>query len=91
MSEVTALLSMLHEQADRNSATRLFRQDPVLSWTIDRLSQAKRLDSIYLPGARSPAWSSPWKRLLPWSVTWIHAGATAVSTTASCAVGAAGC
>jgi MoaA/NifB/PqqE/SkfB family radical SAM enzyme len=37
---------MLHEPAARNSATRLFRQDPVLSWTIDRLSRCERLDAI---------------------------------------------
>jgi MoaA/NifB/PqqE/SkfB family radical SAM enzyme/spore coat polysaccharide biosynthesis protein SpsF (cytidylyltransferase family) len=48
MKNVTAILSMLHELAERNSATRLFRQNPVLSWTMDRLSQSKRLDSIVI-------------------------------------------
>jgi hypothetical protein len=37
---------MLHESPDRNSATRVFRQDSVLSWTLDRLSRAKRLKHI---------------------------------------------
>jgi hypothetical protein len=46
MKSVTAVLSMLHEPADRNSATRIFRQDPVLSWTLDRLSQSQLLGSI---------------------------------------------
>lgn len=42
----TAVLSMLHESPDRNSATRVFRQDSVLSWTLDRLSRAKSLKHI---------------------------------------------
>jgi radical SAM family protein/iron-sulfur cluster protein len=46
MKNVTAILSMLHEPAECNSATRLFRQDPVLCWTIDRLSRSERLDGI---------------------------------------------
>ena len=46
MKNVTAILSMLHEPADRNSATRLFRQDPVLSWTIDRICRSERVDAI---------------------------------------------
>ena len=37
---------MLHESAGRNSATRNFRGEPVLSWTIDRLSRCERLDAI---------------------------------------------
>ena len=57
MKNVTAVLSMLHEPPDLaaallpraqrlNSATRLFRQDPVLAWTLDRLCRSKRLGSI---------------------------------------------
>src|SRR5690242_5690504 len=46
MKNVTAILSMLHEPAELNSATRLFRQDPVLNWTIDRLSRSKGVDAI---------------------------------------------
>src|SRR3954468_5808448 len=42
----TAVLSMLHEPPERNSATRVFRQDSVLSWTLDRLSRAKQLKHI---------------------------------------------
>ena len=40
----TAILSMLHEPADRNSATRTFRGEPVLRWTLDRLARCARLD-----------------------------------------------
>jgi Radical SAM superfamily/Iron-sulfur cluster-binding domain len=37
---------MIHESAERNSATRLFRQDPVLTWTLDRLSQSKLIGTM---------------------------------------------
>ncbi|HEX3357203.1 MAG TPA: radical SAM/SPASM domain-containing protein [Tepidisphaeraceae bacterium] len=37
---------MIHESAERNSATRLFRQDPVLSWTLDRLAQSKSIGTM---------------------------------------------
>jgi len=37
---------MLHESPDRNTATRCFRQDSVLSWTLDRLSRARSLKHI---------------------------------------------
>jgi radical SAM protein with 4Fe4S-binding SPASM domain len=43
---VAAVLSLLHEPADRNSATRLFRGVPVLHWTLDRLARAKSLSHI---------------------------------------------
>lgn len=33
----TAICSMLHEDATTNSATRIFRRQPVLSWTLRRL------------------------------------------------------
>jgi radical SAM protein with 4Fe4S-binding SPASM domain len=39
-----AILSMLHEPGD-GSATRLFRGQPVLRWTLQRLGRAKRLTS----------------------------------------------
>ncbi|HEX4794095.1 MAG TPA: SPASM domain-containing protein [Humisphaera sp.] len=45
MKNVTAILSMLHEGAGPNSATRLFRAEPVLRWTLKRLARAQRLDS----------------------------------------------
>ena len=45
MNNATAILSMLHEAPDRNSATRLFRGDPVLRWTLKRLARAKRVAS----------------------------------------------
>lgn len=34
-----AVLSMLHEPADANSATRIFRGRSVLSWTLERVSR----------------------------------------------------
>jgi MoaA/NifB/PqqE/SkfB family radical SAM enzyme len=57
MNNVTAVLSMLHEPPDAsasnglsrqplNSANRVFRQDPVLAWTIDRLHRSERLGSV---------------------------------------------
>ncbi|MCC7351972.1 MAG: SPASM domain-containing protein [Phycisphaerales bacterium] len=46
MNNVTALLSLLHEPADRNSATRLFRSEPVLSWTLSRLERCQLLGSV---------------------------------------------
>jgi radical SAM protein with 4Fe4S-binding SPASM domain len=45
LANITAVLSMLHEPADRNSATRLFRGRPVLGWTLDRLNRAELLTS----------------------------------------------
>jgi radical SAM protein with 4Fe4S-binding SPASM domain len=52
LKNVTAVISMLHEVAaeapgnERCSATRLFRGQPVLSWTLDRLTRSRRLGSI---------------------------------------------
>lgn len=46
LTSVTAVLSMLHERPERNSATRLFRGEPVLSWTLSRLVQSQRLGNI---------------------------------------------
>ena len=43
--QVVAVLSMLHEPADANSATRLFRGRPVLDWTLRRLSSAASVDT----------------------------------------------
>ena len=43
MSSTVAILSMLHEPASpRNSATRRFRERPVLAWTLDRLAKSKQ-------------------------------------------------
>ena len=47
MSTTTAVLSMLHEEG-AGSAARLFRGEPVLQWTLDRLSQCERLSGISL-------------------------------------------
>ena len=43
---ITAVLSMLHEGPSRNSATRRFRNEPVLRWTLDRLSRAQHVTSV---------------------------------------------
>lgn len=44
MSKTAAILSMVHESAgSRDSATRLFRSQPVLWWTLERLSRAQRI------------------------------------------------
>jgi MoaA/NifB/PqqE/SkfB family radical SAM enzyme len=48
LTNVTAVLSLLHEPADRNSATRRFRTSPVLRWTLDRLARATRVGTIAL-------------------------------------------
>lgn len=41
-----AVLSMLHEPAHLNSATRRFRGDAVLAWTLERLSRSRLLAGI---------------------------------------------
>ena len=46
MSGVTAIVSMLHEPAEPNSATRRFRGLPVLRWTVERLGRAHRLGAV---------------------------------------------
>lgn len=46
MTNITALVSLLHESAGRNSANRLFRGEPVLSWTLSRLSRCRGLGSL---------------------------------------------
>lgn len=44
MAVPVAIVSMLHEGAGlRNSATRTFRGRPVLSWTLARLAQSRRV------------------------------------------------
>ncbi len=40
-----AVLSMLHEPAEANSATRRFRGRPVLDWTLRRLASAGSVDT----------------------------------------------
>jgi hypothetical protein len=45
MKTVTAALSMLHEPA-AGSAGRLFRGEPVLQWTLDRLERCQQLDGV---------------------------------------------
>jgi radical SAM protein with 4Fe4S-binding SPASM domain len=47
MSSITAVISMLHEDG-AGSAGRTFRSEPVLQWTLDRLSRASELDGISL-------------------------------------------
>lgn len=43
MTDPTAVISMIHEGAEQNSATRLFRGEPVLAWTLRRLERSTRL------------------------------------------------
>ena len=43
MTDPTAVISMIHEGAQQNSATRLFRGEPVLAWTLRRLERSQRL------------------------------------------------
>lgn len=45
MKNAIAILSMLHEGPQRNSATRLFRGDPVIRWTLKRVARAARVRS----------------------------------------------
>jgi hypothetical protein len=46
MNQVTAVVSMLHEGAESNSAQRLFRREPVLAWTLARLGLSANLSSV---------------------------------------------
>jgi radical SAM protein with 4Fe4S-binding SPASM domain len=46
LERVTAVLSMIHESAQRNSATRLFRGEPVIAWTLRRIARAQKISSI---------------------------------------------
>ena len=46
MKNVTAAVSMIHELGCCDSATRLFRGEPVLAWTLRRLRLAARVDRI---------------------------------------------
>jgi hypothetical protein len=46
VSQVTAVLSMLHEGPDFHSGTRTFRQEPVIRWTLDRLNRSGALNEI---------------------------------------------
>jgi hypothetical protein len=41
-----AMVSMLHENSDNNSATRLLHGEPVLAWTLRRLQRVARIDGI---------------------------------------------
>src|SRR4051794_38778531 len=47
MANVTAIISMIHEPPEApNSATRGFRQQPVLAWTLQRVGMAKNVGSV---------------------------------------------
>ncbi len=45
MSNISAIVSLLHEGPDRHSGTRLFRDLPVVEWTLRRLSMSRQLSS----------------------------------------------
>ena len=46
MSRAVAVITMLHETAETNSATRAFRGMPVLEWTLSRLSRSRELSGL---------------------------------------------
>jgi hypothetical protein len=46
MNNIGAICSLLHEPAEFNSATRRFRKDTVLDWTLSRLARAGSLDFV---------------------------------------------
>src|SRR5271167_366228 len=46
MNNVSAIISLLHEGPVRHSATRLFRGEPVLNWTLHRAAMASKLASL---------------------------------------------
>ena len=46
MTDPTAVCSMIHEAAENNSATRLFRGEPVLAWTLRRLERSNRVGNM---------------------------------------------
>jgi hypothetical protein len=49
MPTTTAILSLLHEPpTPRNSAARQFRHQPVLAWTLQRLTKSQHIDAITL-------------------------------------------
>lgn len=48
MKRITAIISMLHEPVDRHSALCQFRGEPVLTWTLRRLSGASTLTNTAL-------------------------------------------
>jgi hypothetical protein len=43
MAQPPVILSMLHETADANSATRKFRGEPVLAWTLRRMARSEAI------------------------------------------------
>ncbi len=47
MTRPTAVISMLHEE-EAGSAGRRFRGEPVMSWTLDRLSRSETIDDVTL-------------------------------------------
>jgi radical SAM protein with 4Fe4S-binding SPASM domain len=46
MAGVPVIISMLHEGEAGNSAARMFRDRPVLGWTLKRLGQARGVDGV---------------------------------------------
>jgi hypothetical protein len=46
VSNVTAIISLLHEGPVQHSAARTFRDEPVLDWTLHRTAMAARLSSM---------------------------------------------
>src|SRR5438132_1523518 len=54
MTDPTAVCSMIHEAAEQNSATRLFRGEPVLAWTLRRLERAAGHEAVDLCFSHTP-------------------------------------
>ncbi|HWB53952.1 MAG TPA: radical SAM protein, partial [Tepidisphaeraceae bacterium] len=48
MSEVVAIISMLHESVANHSAIRQFRGQSVLAWTLRRLAKVQRISSAFI-------------------------------------------
>ena len=78
-TNVTAVLSMVHEAPDGaaggNSATRLFRANPVLHWTLERTSRATRVGSAATSRHASRVATLTHARRAPTS-TYVHSAST---------------
>lgn len=58
--KTVALLSMLHEPSRINSASRQFRDQPVIAWTVARLKQCSEVSQIVLA-----VWEDQFKAIQP--------------------------
>ncbi|HEY2588257.1 MAG TPA: SPASM domain-containing protein [Tepidisphaeraceae bacterium] len=65
MTNVIAILSMLHESPTGSSAARAFREKPVLGWTLQRLAKATRIS-----GATILCWDDQLHAVAPVADEW---------------------